>query len=108
MLFCKSKLTEWLAIQSVLNTYESESGQCLSRQKSSIFFSANTETDTNIKLTNLFGVPSCNNQDKYLKLRIYVAKPKYKKFEVIIDRVWARLDNWKNSHLFQVGKEILK
>lgn len=104
MLFCKSKLTEWLAIQSVLNIYETTPGQCLNRHKSSIFFSVNTKSNIKIQLTNLSNIQSCNNQDKYLDLPIYVGKAKYKNFKLIKDRVWARLDNWKDNHIFHVGK----
>lgn len=99
MIFYKSKLTKWLAIQSVMNKYELASGQCLNRQKSSIFFSANIKNDTTMQLSNLSGVPSCSNQEKYLGLPMYVGEAKYRTFENIVDRVWARLDNWKNNHL---------
>lgn len=36
-----------------------------------------------------------------------MGRAKYRTFEDIKDRVWAKLDNWKNSHISQAGKEIL-
>lgn len=44
-------------------------------------------------MTNFSGVLSYSNQDMYLGLPTFVGKAKYKTFETIKDRVWARLDN---------------
>lgn len=96
-----------MAIQSLLNLYESASGQCHNRLKSYIFFSVNTKVDIRLQLTNLSDVPSCSNHDKYLVLPTYVGKAKYETFETIKYKVWARLDNWKNNHLSSAWKELI-
>lgn len=31
----------------------------------------------------------------------------YRTFETIKDKIWAYIHNWKNTFLFQVGKEVL-
>lgn len=36
-----------------------------------------------------------------------VGKNKYKTFEAIKDKVWAKISNWKNHYLSQAGKEVL-
>lgn len=44
--FCKAKLSEWQHIQELLVIYEGASGQCLNKQKTSMFFSSNTSRES--------------------------------------------------------------
>lgn len=48
-----------------------------------------------------------NDHEKYLGLPIMVGKNKYKAFEAIKDKVWAKISNWKNMYLSQASKEVL-
>lgn len=59
------------------------------------------------QLLTIPGVTACNSQDKYLGLPTYVGRRKYGSFEYIKEKVWAKFNNWKNTHLSQVGNEVL-
>ncbi|XP_042983209.1 uncharacterized mitochondrial protein AtMg00310-like [Carya illinoinensis] len=45
--------------------------------------------------------------EKYLGLPITVGRSKYNSFRVIKDKVWKKLQNWKNQFLSPPGKEVL-
>lgn len=52
------------------------------------------------------------NYRKYLGLptmvgRSIVGRPKYNTFRGIRDRIWLKIDNWKNQFLSPAGKEVL-
>lgn len=83
------------------------SGQCLNRQKSSIFFNANTKQETRSQLLNMSGLSICRNQEKCLSLPSYMDKSKYGTFEAIKDRVWKRINSQKNIYLSQEEKEFM-
>lgn len=49
----------------------------------------------------------CACFDKYLDLPVLVGKKKHLTFKWLKDRIWQKLNNWKNNFLSQVGKEVL-
>lgn len=52
------------------------------------------------------GVSLCNNHKKYLGLPILVGRNRHHSFETLKDKVWARVNNLKNTFLSQGGKEV--
>ncbi|XP_042950197.1 uncharacterized protein LOC122282305 [Carya illinoinensis] len=87
--------------------YGKASGQLLNLQKSTIFFSSNTPTAVRRQIQREAGVPVCGNYEKYLGLPAMIGRSRYNTFREVKERVWARLNNWKNLFLSQAGKEIL-
>jgi len=57
-------------------------------------------------LTSL-GVLQEAHIDKYLGLPIYMGRSKNKMFGYLKDRVWKRIQGWKEKLLSRAGKEIL-
>lgn len=55
----------------------------------------------------MFGVTLCSDLDRYLGLPSYIGKSKYDVFESVKEKVWARINNWKNVYLSQAGKGII-
>ncbi|XP_042939577.1 uncharacterized mitochondrial protein AtMg00310-like [Carya illinoinensis] len=53
------------------------------------------------------GARQLNNSEKYLGLLVMVGRSKYNSFRVIKDRVWKKINNWKNQFLSPSGKEVL-
>lgn len=49
----------------------------------------------------------CDNYERYLGLPAMVGKARYSAFRSIKERVWMKLQNWKNNFLSKAGKEVL-
>jgi hypothetical protein len=98
---------EWRRLIKDLGRYEVASGQQLNLNKTSIFFSQNTSEERKLEITTLSGLQATQMYDTYLGLPVLVGKSRFQAFQVIKDRVWKRLNNWKLKFLLQAGKEIL-
>ncbi|KAF5451240.1 hypothetical protein F2P56_026360, partial [Juglans regia] len=107
LLFCLANGVEWAKLISLLDLYERGSGQKLNKDKTSIFFSANTRRETREYIMSMAGIRATSSYEKYLGLPILIGRSRIQAFKGILDRVKARVSNWKNRLLSQVGKEIL-
>jgi hypothetical protein len=107
LLFCKADLCRWNKLSTLLNKYESASGQRLNTAKTAIYFSRNTPHETRQKILDVARIPSSQRYDTYLGLPALVGKSHTKEFKSIIDRIWKRLQDWKLKLLSQAGREIL-
>lgn len=100
-------MVEWARIQEILGIYEQASGQKLNREKTSIFFSRNTKQETKDHITSIVGVSSTTSYKKYLGLPPLVGRSRVNTFMSIQEKMWERINGWKEKFLFQVGKEVL-
>lgn len=100
-------MVEWRSITKILEKYEAASGQCLNKNKTSIFFSRNTSLERINEIIHLSGLQATHSFDKYLGLPALVGKSRYQSFKSIKDKIWSCLNNWKNNFLSQAGKEVL-
>lgn len=107
IVFCRGKISDWQTLQEVLDTYVAIADQGINKHKTRIFFNSNTNRIVKRKILTLPGVTLCNDQEKYLSLPMMVGRNRYKAFDFIRDKVWNRINNWKNIFLSQVNKEIL-
>lgn len=98
---------EWRVIQKLLDIYETAAGQGINKHKSKIFFSSNTRRVVREQIIDLARVPMCSNQERYLGLPIMFGINKNCTFEYIKDKVWSRIAKWKNTFLYQAGKEVI-
>ncbi|XP_060965510.1 uncharacterized protein LOC133034439 [Cannabis sativa] len=93
--------------QELLRKYTVASDQIIYFHKFEICFASLIEDDTKQKLVDLICVQLVANHGKYLGLPSFVGRNKMKLFDVIKNKVWAKLRGWKNSLFSVVGKEIL-
>ena len=107
VLFCCAKQIECQVILNILATYERGSGQKINKDKTNLFFSTNTSLDVQESIQQLLGMPSIRNFEKYLGLPALVGRGKKQKFSYIKERVWKKLQGWKEKLLSQAGKEVL-
>jgi hypothetical protein len=107
LLFCKANIDEWVHIQQVLEIYEKASGQKLNREKTSIFFSKNTNTAVKNHLLSIAGVSTTLRYEKYLGLPSLIGRSRVAAFLGIKSRIWERINGWKDKFLSQAGKEVL-
>ena len=107
LLFCRARLGDILAIQALLGLYENASGQMINAAKTTLFFSKNVSDDTKESIKNRLGVAEIKEYEKYLGLPAVVGRNKKASLNYIKDRVWGKLQGWKEKLLSQAGKEVL-
>ncbi|XP_042988663.1 uncharacterized protein LOC122316195 [Carya illinoinensis] len=107
LLFCRVKAEEWATINSLLSIYEGASGQKINKEKTSIYFNANTRPEAKDYILGIASTRATTCYERYLGLPSLVGRSRYKSFKSILDRVRSRVSNWKTKLLSQAGKEIL-
>jgi hypothetical protein len=94
-------------LQNILDLYERCSGQMINKLKSAVLFSRNTSTENKMEVRAAVNVDRETMNDKYLGLPVYVGRDKSKTFSYLKDKVWKRIQGWKEKALSWAGKEIL-
>ena len=95
------------AILNILLLYELALGQKLNREKTTVFFSKATTEDRRVELVDFLGVSEVREYEKYLGLPAVVGQKKKESLNYIKERVWHKLQGWKERLLSQAGKEVL-
>lgn len=93
-------------LKNILKEYEISSDQCVNYNKSTIFFSKNTQEDVKMTIVGMLGVRSSINPERYLGLPNLVGRGKKATFQRLKDSLKQRIDNWSVKFLSQVGKEV--
>jgi hypothetical protein len=107
IIFCRATNSECTVLLQLLSTYEHASGQKVNGGKTAVFFSHNTPTACQESILQLFGTTTTNHFEKYLGLPPVIGKAKKQAFNAVKDRVWQRLQGWKEKLLSQAGREVL-
>ena len=94
-------------IQELLAYYEEALGQMVNKDKTTLFFSKNTDVQTQEAIKNSLSVPAIQHYEKYLGLPSFIGRNKKACFTLIKERVWAKMQGWKEKLLSQAGKEIM-
>ena len=101
LLFCRSFLTECDKIKDLLALYEAASGQMVNQDKTILFFSRNTDEATQEATKVSLGLPEIQYYEKYLGLPFFIGRGKKASFTQIEERVWAKMQGWKEKLLSQ-------
>ena len=107
LLFCRARIEDINIIQEILRKYEKASGQKINSEKTNLFFSKGVPESSKDLLKNLLGVPKIKEYEEYLGLPAVVGRRKNASLNYIKDRVWSKLQSWKEKLLSQTGKEVL-
>lgn len=94
-------------LQNILSLYEDCSGQIINKDKSSIMFSSNIRGAVRAAVMQALDIGSEARNEKYLGLPIYMGKSKTQTFNYLKDRVWKRIQGWKERLLSKAGKDVL-
>lgn len=94
-------------LQNVLNLYESCSGQIVNKDKSSIMFSKNTSQADRKMVMEILDISTEARNEKYLGLPVYMGRSRAKTFAYLKERVWKKIQGWKEKLLSKAGKDIL-
>jgi hypothetical protein len=76
-------------------------------EKSSVLFSANTQQEDRAKVKERLNITGEARNEKYLGLPVYMGRSKTKTFAYLKDRIWKKIQGWKENFLSKAGKEIL-
>ena len=107
ILFTRATLQECSVVADILSTYERASGQKINFNKSEVSFSRNVESCRKNEILTLFGVREVERHEKYLGLPTVIGRSKKMVFAVLKERVWKKLQGWKEKLLSRAGKEVL-
>ena len=107
IIFCNATREEGARVLEILGDYEKNSGQKLNKDKTYLFFSKNTGSETREAIKGMFGAQIIQQHEKYLGLPPLIGKGKRKAFNRIKDLVGRRIAGWKEKLLSSAGREIL-
>ncbi|KAL9663876.1 hypothetical protein QQ045_019269 [Rhodiola kirilowii] len=107
ILFVKATVDSMLKLKSILRDYEAVSGQQINYEKSELYAGNNIRDELARSLGGILGVKVVNCIDKYLGLPICLNGRKTAMLNFIEDRMWKRVNGWKEKLLSVAGKEVL-
>ncbi|CAM8960205.1 unnamed protein product [Rhodiola kirilowii] len=107
MFFLKVDIRNANNLKQVLKEYELLLGQMINFAKSEIFFSQNVDEELREGICGILGVGQVTKISRYLGLPVMFSHNKTELFQFIIEKVWKRVQGWKEKMLSMAGKEIL-
>ncbi|XP_042973207.1 uncharacterized protein LOC122305011 [Carya illinoinensis] len=106
VLFCNGGKASLKAITKVLRKYEQWSGQAVSKNKSSIYFSSQVSASRRRALLRFSGFTEGIFPFKYLGVLIISERLKIARFDDLIAKVQTRLEGWQ-TRLLSSGARLL-
>jgi hypothetical protein len=82
-------------------------GQVINKEKSSILFSKNCGQERKLDFMAALDLSQEARSDKYLGLPVYMGRSRSKMFAYLKDRVWKRIQGWKEKLLSRAEKETV-
>ena len=79
----------------------------MNQDKTTLFFSSNTDEATQEAIKGSLGLSVIQHYEKYLGLPSFIGRGKKASFTQIKERVWAKMQGWKEKLLSQAGKEVM-
>ncbi|OMO90520.1 reverse transcriptase [Corchorus capsularis] len=107
LLFLHAKEVECDAILRILKIFEYVSGQQINVDKSAILFSNNTPDCIRVSIMAKLGVQQVLDKNKYLGLPIMIGRSKRAELQMIRDRIWKRVQQWRGKILSGAGKAVM-
>lgn len=107
LLFTRANRQECSVIVDILNKYEAASGQKINLDKSEVSFSRGVSNSLREELSSFLGMHAVDDHVKYLGLPTIIGRSKKAVFSVVKDRIWKKVQGWKEKLLSRAGKEVL-
>ncbi|CAM8940146.1 unnamed protein product [Rhodiola kirilowii] len=94
-------------LKRILRLFEEISGQKINLAKSEICFSKNVAPESMEEICDILEMRHVNSFSKYLGLPVTFSNNKTEIFKFIVERMWQKVQGWKEKTLSMAGKEIL-
>ena len=107
LLFCQATQDEVQEIVDILQLYATAFRQLINLEKSSIYFSSNTNGGQRNWIKTRLNVKEVGWFETYLGLPTLIGCSKYQAFAFQKDKVWKKLEGWKGIMLSRARKEVL-
>ena len=107
LLFVRANRQECTTIVDILNKYECASGQKINIEKSEVTFSKGVCAGQKQDLIDILAMRHVDGHAKYLGVPTLAGRSKKTLFSEMKDRVWKKLQGWKEKLLSKAGKEVL-
>jgi hypothetical protein len=107
IIFAKATSSEAAIIKYCLNLYCSWSGQQVNVGKSSLLFSKNISDSTVHSIKGIFPYKLTSSASYYLWLPFIIGKSKKEAFQLVLDKVFHKIEGWRVKTLSQAGRTVL-
>ena len=79
----------------------------INKEKSAVMFSPNTRTEKRAEVMQALDIQHETMNERYLGLPVFVGRSKTHVFGYLKERIWKRIQGWKERMLSRAGKEIM-
>ncbi|XP_021859944.2 uncharacterized protein [Spinacia oleracea] len=107
LLFVKESVRECSVIADIISKYERASGQSVNLDKTDVVFSKCVDVNRRDEIVTTLGVKEVAKHEKYLGLPTIIGRSKKAIFAALKERIWKKLQGWKEKLLSKPGKEVL-
>lgn len=94
-------------VLEMLKIFEDAAGQKVNRDKSSVFFSKNTNLEDKDRVLSSLEMRMSDDNSLYLSLPSIIGHNKFVVFGRLKYKMWARIQGWDGKWFSGVGKEVL-
>jgi hypothetical protein len=107
LILIRAKREHAMQLYNILDIYEQCSGQVINKRKSAVLFSRNANHNDKEEIKQSLQIQHETMNEKYLGLPVHVGQDRVQTFAYLKDRIWKRIQGWKEKMLSWAGKEIL-
>ena len=107
LLFCQATVEDCQQLKTILEQYESASGQSINRSKIALFFSRNTRAEVRTTIQGILGAQVITDCEKYLGLPMVIGLSKVKSFKELKEKITKRVMGWKEKFISKAEREVL-
>ena len=107
LLFCQATVEDCQQLKTILEQYESASGQSINQSKTALFFSSNIRAEVRATIQGMLGAQVMTDCEKYLGLPMVTGLSKVKSFKELKAKITKRVIGWKEKFISKAGREVL-